>query len=222
MGVKAIVSGSVELRLQGDDSERSAMEQKRNVAILIFDEVEVLDFCGPFEVFGVTGQQDGTEPFNVYTVAEEPRPTIARNGLSINPAYTIAHCPQPDILVVPGGLGTRKEMDNPVLREWIEDRARETELTLSVCTGALMLAKAGLLEGLSATTHHDGIELLRELAPDVILEEEQRFVDNGRIVLSAGISAGIDASLHVVAKLLGIEQALETARYMEYEWEPTL
>jgi transcriptional regulator GlxA family with amidase domain len=195
------------------------MKQKRNVAILIFDEVEVLDFCGPFEVFGVTGYKDGTEPFNVYTVAEGPGPVIARNGLSINPAYTIADYPRPDILVVPGGLGTRKEMDNPVLREWIEERAKETELTLSVCTGALMLAKAGLLEGLSATTHHDGVELLKELAPGVTVEEE-RFVDNGRIILSAGISAGIDASLHVVAKLLGTEQALETARYMEYEWKP--
>jgi transcriptional regulator GlxA family with amidase domain len=198
------------------------MKQKRNVAILIFDEVEVLDFCGPFEVFGVTGYKDGTEPFNVYTVAEGPGPVIARNGLSINPAYTIADCPRPDILVVPGGLGTRKEMDNPVLREWIEDRAKEAELTLSVCTGALMLAKAGLLEGLSATTHHDGMELLKELAPDATVEEEERFVDNGRVVLSAGISAGMDASLHVVAKLLGIEQALETAHYMEYEWEPAL
>jgi len=141
---------------------------------------------------------------------------IARNDLSINPAYTITDCPRPDILVVPGGLGTRKEMDNPVLCEWIEDRVKEVELTLSVCTGALMLAKAGLLEGLSATTHHDGMELLKELAPEAVVEEEERFIDNGRIVLSAGISAGIDTSLHVVAKLLGTEQALKTARYMEY------
>ena len=198
------------------------MKQKRNVAILIFDEVEVLDFCGPFEAFGVTGYKDGTEPFNVYTVAQELGPVIARNGLSINPTYTITDCPRSDILVVPGGLGTRKEMDNPVLREWIEDQAKEAELTLSVCTGALLLAKAGLLEGLSATTHHDSMELLKEVAPDATIEEEKRFVDNDRIVLSAGISAGIDASLHLVAKLLGTQQALETARYMEYEWEPTL
>ena len=198
------------------------MEQKRNVAILIFDEVEVLDFCGPFESFGVTGYKDGTEPFNVYTVAEGPGPVIARNGLSINPAYTITDCPRSHILVVPGGLGTRKEMDNAVLREWIEDQVKEAELTLSVCTGALLLAKAGLLEGLSATTHHDGMELLKEVAPNATIEEDKRFVDNDRIVLSAGISAGIDASLHLVAKLLGPQQALETARYMEYEWEPTL
>ena len=198
------------------------MEQKKNVAILIFDEVEVLDFCGPFEVFGVTGYKDGTEPFNVYTVAEGPGPVIARSGLSINPAYTITDCPRPNILVVPGGLGTRKEMDNPVLREWIEDHAKEAELTLSICTGALLLAKAAVLEGLSATTHHDGMELLKQVAPNATIEEEKRFVDNDRIVLSAGISAGIDASLHVVAKLLGTEQALKTARYMEYEWEPAL
>src|SRR5215218_10422264 len=99
------------------------MVQKMNVAILIFDEVDVLDLCGAFEVIGETGYKDSIEPFNVYTVAEEAGPVIARNGLSINPAYTIADCPRPDILVVPGGLGTRKEMDNPVLREWIEDHA---------------------------------------------------------------------------------------------------
>lgn len=103
----------------------------------------------------------------------------------------------------------------------MERSIKEAELTLSVCTGALILAKAGLLEGLSVTTHHDGMELLNELAPDAAIEEEERFVHNGWVVLSAGISADIDASLYIVAKLLGTEQALKTARYMEYEWKPT-
>ncbi len=196
------------------------MDHSRNVAILIFDEVEVLDFCGPFEVFSVTGRRKDLTLFNVYTVAEKEQPVLARNRLSVNPGYAIRDCPQPDILVVPGGLGTRKEMYNPILIDWIKGCSQKAELVLSVCTGALLLAKAGLLEGLAATTHHGAIELLKEVAPHTTIHASQRIVDNGRIVVSAGISAGIDMSLHVVAKLLGKEQALDTAQYMEYDWKP--
>ncbi len=191
----------------------------RNVAILIFDEVEVLDFCGPFEVFSVAARHAQESPFNVYTVAEKANPVLARNQLSVNPRYTILDCPPPDILLVPGGLGTRKEMHNPVLLDWIRSCAQKTELLLSVCTGALLLARAGLLEGLAATTHHGALDLLREVAPHTTVYENQRFVDNGKIILSAGISAGIDMSLYVVAKLLGEEPALATARQMEYDWK---
>jgi transcriptional regulator GlxA family with amidase domain len=191
----------------------------KNVAILIFDEVEVLDFCGPFEVFSVAGARgDAPQPFRVYTVAQTGRPVIARNRLSVNPAHTLADCPPPDILLVPGGYGTRREMHNPVLLDWIKLRAADTELLLSVCTGALLLAKAGLLEGLSATTHHLAIDLLREAAPNTRVLASERIVDNGRVVLSAGVSAGIDMSLYVVSRLLGEPQAEETARYMEYDW----
>lgn len=195
------------------------MTQPRNVAILIFDEVEILDFCGPYEVFGVTGR-DGSRPFNVYTVAEERRPIIARNQLSVNPQYTLLDCPRSHILLVPGGFGTRREMHNPVLIDWIKERSQQAELLLSVCTGALLLAKAGLLEGLAATTHHGAIDLLRQVAPNTRIKPDERFVDNGSVILSAGISAGIDMSLYVVAKLLGEQQAQETAAYMEYDWQP--
>ena len=192
----------------------------RNVAILIFDEVEVLDFCGPFEVFSVTGLRDDLKPFNVYTVAETVKPVLARNNLSVNPAYHLADCPAPDILLVPGGYGTRREMNNPVLLDWIKHCAENAELLLSVCTGALILARAGLLDGLSATTHHGAIELLKETAPRTAVLESERIVDNGKIILSAGISAGIDMSLYAVSRLLGLAQAEETARYMEYDWSP--
>ncbi len=191
----------------------------RNVAIFIFDEVEVLDFCGPFEVFSVTGKRDGLNPFNVYTVAQERRAILARNELSINPRYTFADCPAPDILLIPGGFGTRREMHNSTVLDWVKRHSQTTELLLSVCTGALVLAKANLLDGLSATTHHGAIELLRETAPDTKVEPDQRFIDNGKIIISAGISAGIDMSLYVVAKLLGQAQAWETAKYMEYDWQ---
>lgn len=196
------------------------MNRSRNMAILIFDEVEVLDFCGPFEVFSVAGRGENVNPFTVYTVAEKSGPVMARNHLSVNPRYTIVDCPQPDILLVPGGYGTRREMGNTTLIDWIKGRSQEAELVLSVCTGALMLAKAGLLEGLAATTHHSATELLREVAPNTTIHEGKRIVDNGRVIVSAGISAGIDMSLYVISKLLGKEQALKTAHHLEYDWRP--
>lgn len=195
------------------------MNQQRSVAILIFDEVEILDFCGPYEVFGVTGENENTKPFHVYTVAEERRPIITRNQLSVNPQYGIVDCPPSDILLIPGGQGTRQQMHNQVLIDWIKERSKQVELLLSVCTGALLLAKAGLLEGLAATTHHQVLDLLQEVAPNTQIKAGERFVDNGSIILSAGISAGIDMSLYVVAKLLGKEKAIETAKNMEYDWK---
>jgi transcriptional regulator GlxA family with amidase domain len=198
----------------------TVMNQIRETAILIFDDVEVLDFCGPFEVFAVTGNTQSTRPFHVYTIAEKPGPIIARNGLSVNPNYTLAECPAPDILLVPGGQGTRREMHNTNLTNWIREQAEPAELVLSVCTGALLLAGAGLLDNLEATTHHNALELLREVAPNTRVDETKRFVDNGKIVLSAGISAGIDMSLHIVERLLGHEEAVKTAWHMEYDWRP--
>jgi transcriptional regulator GlxA family with amidase domain len=193
------------------------MDAPRNVTILIFDDVEVLDFCGPFEVFSVAGRRKNLDLFNVYTVAESSKPVLARNNLSINPSFTVDDLPKPDILVVPGGYGTRREMLNTKLVQWVRERAVDAELVLSVCTGALLLAKAELLSGLKATTHRGALDLLREVAPgtEVVVE---RFVDNGRIILSAGISAGIDMSFYVVEKLHGRETAVETAEYMEYDW----
>jgi len=194
------------------------MTKQRNVAILLFDDVEVLDFCGPLEVFGVTGRNEAEPPFRVGTVAEKS-PIAARNGLSVNPAYRLETCPPAEILLVPGGWGTRREMHNARLVEWVRQRAAAAELVLSVCTGALILGQADLLDGLEATTHHGAIELLKETAPRCTVTPERRFVDNGRVITSAGISAGIDMSLHIVARLLGMPIAEETARYMEYRWE---
>jgi transcriptional regulator GlxA family with amidase domain len=191
----------------------------RNVAILIFDDVEVLDFCGPFEVFSVTGLRNaGERPFHVYTVAEKAEPILARNGLSVNPTYTIDNCPPSDLLLIPGGFGTRKEMYNETLLGWIKAQSEQVELLLSVCTGALVLARAGLLAGLSATTHWVAMDELRKVAPDTRLCPDERYVDNGKIVLAAGVSAGIDMSLHVVSRLLGKEQAAEAACHMQYDY----
>ena len=190
-------------------------------AIVIFDEVEVLDFAGPFEVFSVTGRRRNLEPFEVFTVAERLAPVAARNGLSVNPRYSFENCPPPEILVVPGGFGTRREMKNPMMLEWISRVAPACELVLSVCTGALVLGAAGLLDQRNATTHFMAFDELRAVAPHASVHEGHRIVDNGNLILSAGVSAGIDMSLHVVARLLGADVARETARYMEYEgnWE---
>jgi transcriptional regulator GlxA family with amidase domain len=131
---------------------------------------------------------------------------------------TFADCPPAEILLVPGGLGTRRELTNDSMIEWIKKRAADAELVLSVCSGSLLLAKAGLLEGLTATTHHGALAELSAISACVTVDDAKRFVDNGKVITSGGISAGIDMSLHVVARLLGHDQAAETAHYMEYEW----
>ena len=197
------------------------MATTRTLAIVLFDDVEVLDFCGPFEVFSVANRFCDPPAFRVLTVAQNPGPIQTRGGLSVNPHHQFLDCPQPDVLLVPGGQGTRKEMLNPALLDWIRPTAAKAELVLSVCTGSLLLAKARLLDGLEATTHHGAIDLLRQTATKAIVHADRRVVDNGRIVCSAGIAAGIDMSLHVVRRLLGAEVATKTARQMEYPWQPT-
>ena len=198
----------------------------RTVAILLFNEIEVLDFAGPFEVFGVADRKADPRPFRVFTVAERG-PVYARNGLSINPTYLLNDHPKADIIIVPGGggnhpdgtpYGSRREMDNPAVLNWIRRTAATAELVLSVCTGSLLLAKAGLLDGLSATTHYSATDSLAQLSPTITVRPTERYVDNGKIITSAGISAGIDMSLYVVGRLLGKEVADETARYMQYDY----
>jgi transcriptional regulator GlxA family with amidase domain len=192
------------------------VKRTANVAVLLFDYVEALDFCGPVQVFSSAKLPEA--PFHVFTCAESTRPVWARNHLSINPQYPLHNCPAPDVLVVPGGWGTREQMNNASLIEWLRATAPRSQIVLSVCTGALLLAKAGLLDGLSVTTHHQAIDLLREAAPNSTIRASERFIDNGRIVVSAGVSAGIDASLHVVSRLLGRAAAQATAEFIEYPW----
>lgn len=190
----------------------------RSVAILVFDDVELLDFCGPFEVFSSLDRAAQPPPFKVFAVAPGVGEIKAANGLRVVPDHDFETCPAIDILVVPGGIGTRREMNNPKVFEWIGRVSESAELILSVCTGALLLARAGLLGGLRATTHHGAIGLLREIAPEAEVAAGRRYLDNGKIILSAGISAGMDMSLHVVARLHGEDAAERTARHMEYDW----
>jgi transcriptional regulator GlxA family with amidase domain len=198
----------------------------RTVAILLFNEIEVLDFAGPFEVFGVADRRADPKPFRVITVAERG-PVYARNGLSINPMYLLDDHPKADIIIVPGGgghhadgipYGSRREMNNPAVLSWIRRSAEAAELVLSVCTGSMLLGKAGLLDGLAATTHFLALDGLKQAAPNTEIRPAERYVDTGKIITSAGISAGIDMSLYVVGRLLGKDVADETARYMQYDY----
>ena len=191
---------------------------ERNIAVVLFDEVEVLDFAGPFEVFSVAGSLDPDNPFSVYTVAEEERVIRARGVLQVVPHYTLANCPPPDIVVVPGGYGTRRQMKNPVLLTWLQEQAGRVELLTSVCTGSLVLGSAGLLDGLPATTHHEELDLLASISPAITVIRDTRYVDNGAIITSAGVQAGMDMALHVVARLLGDAFARATAENIEYRW----
>jgi transcriptional regulator GlxA family with amidase domain len=196
------------------------MQTTRTLAILIFDDVEALDFCGPFEVFSVANEITDSPAFKVLTVAEKTGPILTCGGLSVNPHYCLADCPNPDLLLVPGGQGARKEMHNSAIIDWIKMASGKAELVLSVCTGALLLAKAGLLDNLETTTHHGAIDLLRQTEPKSTVHADRRFIDNGRIVCSAGIAAGIDMSFYVVGRLLGQDVARKTAGHMEYPWNP--
>ncbi|CAN5379386.1 DJ-1/PfpI family protein [soil metagenome] len=209
---------TVDLQPRRLDSEAGSQIRRPRVAILIFDDVEVLDFAGPFEVFGVARAASGDFLCEVVTVALAAGAIIARNGLKVVPHCTAADRGVIDILVVPGGMGTRRELTNPAMLDFIRSVSNAASLTLSVCTGSLLLGSAGLLAGLSATTHRDAMEELRGLNCGANIHPDARIVDNGRIVTSAGISAGIDAALYVVARLFGERSAAETARYMQYDW----
>jgi transcriptional regulator GlxA family with amidase domain len=182
------------------------------IAILVFDEVEVLDFAGPFEVFSVS-----KAGYNVVTVGTKPE-IRARNNLVVRPTLALSDPIEPRVLVIPGGWGTRIEMRNEAVLSWIRANAAKSEIVFSVCTGALLLAAAGLLRDLTATTHHGALEELRQAEPRCQVTD-RRIVDNGKIVTAAGISSGIDGAFHILSRLAGMDVAIETARYMEYPFD---
>jgi transcriptional regulator GlxA family with amidase domain len=190
---------------------------RRTVVLLLFDDVEVLDFAGPFEVFTAVDELRQGTAFATCTVAETAGEIRCHNGLRVVPDHDFATCPPTDVLVVPGGFGTRALLQRPTVLDWLRDRASQAEIVMSVCTGALVLARAGLLDGLRVTTHYEALDLLQTLAPRAIIDRGARFHDNGKILAAAGVSAGIDCALHVVTRLLGGETARQTAHYIEYE-----
>jgi len=191
-----------------------SLEQKHvpTVAVLLFDGAEIIDYAGPWEAFGEAG-------FNVFTVAESSKPIAATFGQKIIPDHTFADCPAADILLVPGG-GVHNAVENVKLVKWVHDQAQKSQHVMSVCTGAFILAKAGLLNGLRATTIAHALENLAQAAPGAKVVSDQRYVDNGKIITTAGLSAGIDGAFHLIAKLKGTGSAQALALGMEYQWDP--
>ena len=200
-------------------------DARNTVGILIFDDVEVLDFAGPFEVFSRTRtvagadsrRTDDSAPFQTFTVARTPDAVTAVGGLKVLPHYAWSDAPPIDILVVPGGFGTRALLHDEATLAWIREMAGRSRQVTSVCTGALLLAKAGLLQGRRATTHWAGLELLASIDPTIQVQRDRRVVHDG-LFTSAGVSAGIDMSFAVVEQLCGRAVAAETAHYIEYPW----
>ena len=190
-----------------------------NIGILLFNEVEVLDFAGPYEVFSITRYMNGHEkPFTVSTVAQTKQLIRARNGLRVQPDYDFSDSPQFDILIIPGGYGAEEiEIHNKLLINWISGKRSSTSIIASVCTGAFLLAEAGLLDGKQATTHWMDIDRLKRDYRKIDVRRDVKFVDEGSIMTSGGISAGIDLSFYLVYKLVGAEIAAATAKRMEYE-----
>ncbi len=196
----------------------------RTVGIYLFDEVEVLDFAGPFEVFCTANRiaarlsPSQPAPFSVITIAEIDGTVHARGGLAIQPQATFSSASNIDILLIPGGV-VSAELEKSGVIDWIRKLSDNTLITASVCTGAFLLAKAGLVDGLPVTTHWEDIPDLVNGYPQVMVKENVRWIDNGKIITSAGISAGLDMSLHLVERLVGRDVAKRTARQMDYSWQ---
>ena len=196
-----------------------------DVAILLFPEVEILDFAGPYEVFTVASRLAArapglaAAPLRVRTVAAQAGPVVARHGLRVIADHGFADAPRCDLLIVPGGVVTQPLEDAATLA-WLGAAARQARLVASVCTGAFLLGRLGLLDGRAATTHWEDVADLRAACPSVAVREDVPFVDEGAIVTSAGISAGVGMSLHLVGRVLGRPHAVRVARQMQYDWTP--
>jgi transcriptional regulator GlxA family with amidase domain len=193
------------------------------VGILVFDGVAALDAVGPLEVFSRARLEPGVESrhndddalFDVFTVSKTKEPVTATGGLVLLPSFSFADAPPIDLLLVPGGFGTRPLLQDAETIEWIRKTAASAKRTASVCTGALLLARAGLLDGRRATTHWGAFGLLASLGNGIVVDRDARFVDDG-VLTSAGVASGMDMAFHVVETIFGRAVADETARYIEY------
>jgi len=193
-----------------DYQARATAKPRLKVAILVFEGVQIIDFCGPYEVFGQAG-------YDVFTVGAKAAPLLTAMKLQITPTYAFGASPAADILLIPGGNINAARHDAATL-SWIRARHAESKITMSVCNGALILAQTGLLDGLSATTYHDAIDDLASDFRNVRVVDDKRFVDNGRIITTAGLSSGIDGAMHVVSRMEGKIDAELVARNLEYDW----
>jgi len=189
------------------------LDKPMNVAILLFNHAQVLDYAGPYDVFTSAGSKN----FNVYTVGATKDPITTMPNLSVNPQYSILDSPKPDILIIPGGMWT--SVDETTLK-WIKKHSMQAEYTFSICTGAFILAEIGILDNLEATTHTAGIDILEKKYPAIKkVHRNKRFIDNGKVITSAGVAAGIDASFHLIERILGKDWVLAISNNLEYNYK---
>jgi len=199
-------------------TENNMDANPRTIGIVLFDDAEELDWAGPYEVFGVASKS--VESTRVRTIAERPAAVRCCNGLRVLPDYEFSNAPDLDVVLVPGGQGTRKALHNPTLTDWLAKIAPHCQWVTSVCTGSLLLHGAGLIDGKRVTTHWAFIDQLREQAPKSTVLANVRYVRDGNLVTAAGISAGIDMSLWLVGQLWNVALARSTQRFMEYDPAP--
>jgi len=190
------------------------------IGVALFDGAEELDWAGPWEVLAAWAEQWPDDGVHVFTLAREDRPVTCAKGLRVLPDETWESAPPLDVLVYPGGMGTRRDLQDEAVLDWIRGLAAGDTMIASVCTGSLVLAAAGLLDGKPATTHWGSLEVLPTLGHDIEVRPDDRFVDNGSVLTAAGVSAGIDMALHLVARLQSTERAREVRRYIQYDPEP--
>jgi transcriptional regulator GlxA family with amidase domain len=190
------------------------------IGIALFDGAEELDWAGPWEVLAAWAEQFPDDGIRVFTVAREEGPVTCAKGLRVLPDETWYTAPPVDVLVYPGGRGTRPQLGDEAVRSWLRGIAGSGALVTSVCTGSLVLADAGLLDGRPATTHWGSLELLPTLGREIEVRPDDRFVDTGDVITAAGVSAGIDMALHLVARLHSVERARQVRRYIQYDPEP--
>lgn len=191
-----------------------------SIGIFIFDGAEELDFAGPYEVLAAWATMYPDDGVDVFTLAPEPGTITGAKGLQVVPDHSWESAPPMDVLVYPGGRGNRAHLGNPDVADWLREVRATAELVTSVCTGSLVLADVGLLDGRPATTHWQYLDTLRDLGDDIELRPADRFVDDGDIITAAGVSAGIDMALHLVARLHSVERAQEVRKAIQYDPEP--
>jgi len=192
----------------------------RHIGIVLFSNVEELDAVGPWEVFGYWTRAHTEDGWAVSTLSRDGEPVRCAKGLVITPDHAYADAPSYDMLVYPGGQGTRPLLRDDTELTWVREQRAKVGLLTSVCTGSLVYAAAGLLSGRPATTHWNALTELAALDPTIEIRDEERFVDDGDIVTSSGVSAGIDMALHLVARLAGVERARQVRRGIQYDPEP--
>jgi len=192
----------------------------RQIGIVLFADVEELDAVGPWEVLSFWCRTYPEDGWAVTTLSASGGPVVCAKGLVIQAEHSFADCPELDVLIHPGGRGTRPQLTDQAHLEWVRGQRQQVPIMASVCTGSLVFAAAGLLSGRPATTHWASLERLRDLDPTIEVRPDERFVDDGDVVTSAGISAGIDMALHLVHRLAGIERARQVRRGIQYDPAP--